>query len=158
VEERCPVCSETGNNERLVFRDSSAAVYHMGNVALPGYLVLAPIRHVTLWKDLEGPESASLERFRALAETFLLQKELIRKVYFLSFGELCPHIHIHCFPRTTSMAGEIPMTVGVDGPRVFDHYRTALKTDTSPPEVISMIETLRREFQDHLLTGKRTGR
>ncbi|MHB1926316.1 MAG: hypothetical protein ACYCRD_03505 [Leptospirillum sp.] len=158
MEERCPVCLETGNNDRLVFRDSSVAVYHMGNVALPGYLVLAPLRHVTLWKDLDGSESASLERFRALAETLLLQKKLIRKVYFLSFGELCPHIHIHCFPRTASMEGEIPATGGVDGPRVFDHYRTALKTDASPPEVSSMIETLRREFQDHLQTGKSAGR
>lgn len=158
MEERCPVCAETGNNDRLIFRDSSAAVYHMGNVALPGYLVLAPLRHVTLWKDLEGPETASLERFRALTETLLLQKGQIRKVYFLSFGELCPHIHIHCFPRTESMAGDIPMASGVDGPRVFDHYRTALKTDTSPPEVSSMIETLRREFQDHLRTRKNPGR
>lgn len=158
MEERCPVCAETGNNDRLIFRDSSAAVYHMGNVALPGYLVLAPLRHVTLWKDLEGPETASLERFRALAETLLLQKGQIRKVYFLSFGELCTHIHIHCFPRTESMAGDNPMATGVDGPKVFDHYRTALKTDTPPPEVASMIETLRREFQDHFRTPKSPGR
>ncbi len=148
--QHCPVCEELEVADRLIARDRVIGVYHMGNIALPGYLVLAPLRHVVRWGDLDRPEKESLERFRVLAESVLLGGDGVRKVYFMSFGEVCPHLHVHCFPRTRWMADDLSEREGVDGPGIFVHYRKALSCSGTPPEVRAMVLSLRKAFQDGL--------
>ena len=145
----CPVCVEMEtreNQDRWIAGDRFCGLYHMENIALPGYLVLAPRRHVVRWMDLKRPEREGIERFRALSEEILLGEEGVRKVYFLSFGEVCPHIHIHCFPRMTGMADDHSDPGGVDGPSVFAHYRKTLACHGTPPEVQAMVRSLRKSF------------
>ncbi len=145
----CPVCAEMENpknQDRWIAGDSECALYQMANIALPGYLVLAPRRHVVRWADLRQSEKESIERFRGLAEEVLLGTERVRKVYFLSFGEICPHLHIHCFPRTTWMADDGTEPGEVDGPAVFVHYRKALACSGTPEEVLAMVRRLRSAF------------
>ena len=142
----CPVCCELESPKRRIARDHVAGVYHMGNIALPGYLVIAPRRHVVRWMDLDREERDSLERFRALAEKVLLETEPVRKVYFLSFGEVCPHLHTHCFPRTRWMAEDRPEGADIDGPGLFVRYRSTLACIRTPPEVTAMVQRLRKAF------------
>lgn len=153
----CPVCAEMGsskNQDRWIAGDSDCGLYQMGNIALPGYLVLAPRRHVVRWTELERSERESLERFRGVVEEMLLGTEVIRKVYFLSFGEVCPHLHIHCFPRTIWMADDHSEAGGVDGAAVFVHYRKALACSGTPEEVLAMVRRLRNAFSERRSSQK----
>lgn len=148
----CAVCSivESEQSDVVIYRNPFLVLYHIPDVDLPGYLVLTTVRHVEDLGSLTGDEVSSMARIQQMAVTFLLQIPDIGKVYLSSFGEVCPHLHFHLFPRTKGMLENTALwTDGqVDGPLIFDHYRKSLRTGEISGSVRLMIQRLRMRFAE----------
>lgn len=80
-----------------------------------GWLVVKPIRHVTLLSDLAGSEAAALGPLLQRTAAALHEVMKPAKVYSVLFAEQegFSHIHFHLIPR----AADLP--VDVRGPAVF---------------------------------------
>lgn len=146
----CPVCDRISapENPLEVYRNPRVALYHMSGIDLPGYLVLAPVRHVEHAGELDDSDLSELARVQARAVRFILGIPGVRKVYACSFGEAVPHLHIHLFPRTDAMIEDPDcLTDGTpDGPRIFDRWRRALAVPAETDEVLNQITRLREHF------------
>lgn len=143
----CIICDRLSSpdNPLLVLRTPSAVLYHMLGVDLPGYLVLAPARHVEHIGALDDAELGDFARIQARAVRAILSVPDVRKVYALSFGEALPHLHIHLFPRSQAMIGnpELAADGFPDGPRLFNHWRRQLSVPAEPDAVMSLVGRFR---------------
>jgi diadenosine tetraphosphate (Ap4A) HIT family hydrolase len=143
----CVICDRfsSPDNPLLVLRTPNAVLYHMPGVDLPGYLVLAPARHVEHIGALDDAELGDLARIQARAVRAILSVPGVRKVYALSFGEALPHLHIHLFPRTQAMIGDPEFATDgfPDGPRLFNHWRRQLAVPAEPDAVMDLVVTFR---------------
>ncbi|MHB1285494.1 MAG: HIT family protein [Leptospirales bacterium] len=145
----CFVCRMAAGNEQpdlMVFRDELVSLYHMPEVDLPGYLVLATVRHLEGLDGLTERETDSIGRVQQKAARAIQALPDVRKVYLSSFGEVCPHLHFHLFPRTDWMLEDASSwTDGeIDGPRIFDLYRKKLKTVGTPERVFEAVREFRK--------------
>ena len=131
-----------------VLRAQKIALTHMPGIDLPGYLVVAPVRHVEHAGLLEDSEREELARIQSLAVQTILALPGVRKVYILSFGEAVPHLHLHLFPRTDAMLSAPEcLTDGIpDGPKLFDFWRKKLAVPDVPDAVSSLIPKLKEAF------------
>ena len=131
-----------------VLRAQKIALTHMPGIDLPGYLVVAPVRHVEHAGLLEDSEREELARIQSLAVQTILGLPGVRKVYILSFGEAVPHLHLHLFPRTDAMLSAPEcLTDGIpDGPKLFDFWRKKLAVSDVPDAVSSLIPKLKEAF------------
>ena len=131
-----------------VLRAQKIALTHMPGIDLPGYLVVAPVRHVEHAGLLEDSEREELARIQSLAVQTILGLPGVRKVYILSFGEAVPHLHLHLFPRTDAMLSALEcLTDGIpDGPKLFDFWRKKLAVSDVPDAVSSLIPKLKEAF------------
>lgn len=151
----CFVCRMVAGNEHpdlVVFTDDFVSLYHMPDVDLPGYLVLAPVRHLEGMEGLAERELDAMGRSQQKAVRAIQALPDVRKVYLSSFGEVCPHFHVHLFPRTDMMLEDASSRTNgeIDGPRIFDLYRKKLKTVGTPERIFEIVRGLR-----HTLTGER---
>lgn len=146
----CPVCDRIASPENplVVYQNPRVALYHMSGIDLPGYLVLAPVRHVEHAGELDDPDLSELARVQARAVRFILGIPGVRKVYGLSFGEVVPHLHIHLFPRTDAMLEDPDgFTDGYpDGPRIFDVWRKRLAVPSDTERVLNLVARFRGFF------------
>lgn len=154
----CPVCDRISSpgNPLAVYQNPRVALYHMSGIDLPGYLVLAPVRHVEHAGELDDPELSEFARVQARAVRVILGIPGVRKVYACSFGEVVPHLHIHLFPRTDAMLEDPDgFTDGYpDGPRIFDRWRRALAVPAETDEVLSQVTRLREHFMSLSLQAR----
>ena len=153
VSKSCSVCRRVKDEEEsglVVYRSPHVVLYHMPEVDLPGYLVLATVRHEESLGSLTDEEIVAMARVEQHAVKALLALPHVRKVYLASFGEVCAHPHFHLFPRTDEMLEAISSwTDGeIDGPRIFDTFRKALKTAGTPGPVFEIVQRLRGLFAE----------
>jgi len=88
----------------VIYEDEDWVVDHsISPVALKGWLIIKPRRHVEDFGDLSPEESARfgpLSRSAAAAVRDALGAE---RVYVCSFGEEWRHVHVHVVPRYPGM-------------------------------------------------------
>ena len=144
----CSLCERIKRSEdpMAIRRTPHSLLYHMPGIDLPGYLVIAPLRHVEHAGMLGEDELFDLARLQALATREILEISGVQRVYTLSFGEVLPHLHIHLFPRTEAMLDDPgSLHEGVaDGPKLFDRWRKRLAVSSLPPSVTELIVRMRR--------------
>jgi diadenosine tetraphosphate (Ap4A) HIT family hydrolase len=86
--------------QRVVVTDHWRAT-HAFNTSLPGWLVVAPRRHVLSLADLEPDEAATLGPLLAVLTRALQQTTGCLKTYVMLFAEAegYEHLHFHVVPR-----------------------------------------------------------
>lgn len=122
-------CFSCHNNERLgslpprelVAADDHWRVAHAFDSALPGWLILAPRRHVTSIADLTDAEAASLGTWQVRLSRALHVVTGCSKTYVVQFAEKegFAHVHFHVVPRMPDLPADRR------GPRVFAYLGAA---------------------------------
>ncbi len=121
--------------------------------AIPGYLIVSPLREAMSLGQLDAEALRSLGPTLALATAAV--EEVIKpvKIYCAQFGEGDGTLHFHVFPRTT----EITLAYRADrpgqgrlirGPVLLDWARERYRTTGPSQGVTEAIEGLRRAFAD----------
>lgn len=98
----CPICQLAAEKEiisSIVYRDQKVLLWQNMEVNLPGYFIITPIRHVTLYHQLTAAEAEQLFKITKHVTAILYEKYGAEKIYQCCFGELVPHLHFHLFPR-----------------------------------------------------------
>lgn len=98
----CPICQFVTEKEKIssiICRDQKVLLWQNMEVNLPGYFIVAPIRHVTFYHQLTDTEAERLFKVIKRVTAILHERYNAEKVYQCSFGELVPHLHFHLFPR-----------------------------------------------------------
>ena len=95
----CQLASEKGKTASLVYRNHQVLLWQNMEVNLPGYFIIAPIRHITLYHELTEIEAQQLCQVTKQVTAILHEKYGAEKIYQCCFGELVPHLHFHLFPR-----------------------------------------------------------
>ncbi len=73
---------------------------------VPGWLVVAPRRHVEQWDELDARELAELGPLVSRVATALRACTPTAKVYVSVFAEMLPHFHVHVVARPPELAAE----------------------------------------------------
>lgn len=81
--------------------------------AVPGWMILAPARHVEQWDDLSAEELAEIGTLIKNVAAALRQETEAEKVYVNVFAEVLAHLHVHVIARTADVPPE------VRGPKIF---------------------------------------
>jgi diadenosine tetraphosphate (Ap4A) HIT family hydrolase len=102
----CYACrhSETaveGSSPEAIHVEEGWRVAHAFNSALPGWLVLVPLRHVTAVEDLTAAEAAAMGALLRRCGLALREVTGCQKTYFMFFAEAegFSHLHVHVVPR-----------------------------------------------------------
>jgi diadenosine tetraphosphate (Ap4A) HIT family hydrolase len=76
--------------------------------ALPGWLIVTPLRHVTTLADLSGEEAAALGPLLADASAALTEVVGCNRTYVVLFAEQkgFGHVHFHVVPRMADLPPE----------------------------------------------------
>lgn len=73
---------------------------------VPGWMVVAPVRHVEQWDELHARELAELGPLVARVAAALRAETATAKVYVNVFSEVLPHLHVHVIARPPDLAPE----------------------------------------------------
>ncbi|MEV8514770.1 HIT family protein [Dactylosporangium sp. NPDC051484] len=81
--------------------DEHWRVAHAFDTALPGWLILLPLRHVTAIADLTDAEAGALGAWQARLSRALRDVTGCEKTYVVQFAEKegFAHVHFHLVPR-----------------------------------------------------------
>ena len=98
-----------------IAHDEHWRVVHAHDVALPGWLVLLPRRHVTAIAELTDAEAAALGAWQVRISRALHAVTGCEKTYIAQFSEAegYSHVHFHIVPRPVNLSAELT------GPRIF---------------------------------------
>lgn len=90
---------------------------HAFNTTLPGWLVIAPLRHVEAFTELSREACAELGELIHDLSTALVEVTGCVKTYVMQFSEAegFSHLHVHLVPRIPDQPAE------QTGPRIFGH-------------------------------------
>ena len=83
------------------------------DAAVPGWIVVAPVRHVEQWDELSPRELAEIGPLLAKVTAALRAETGAEKIYVSVFAEVLAHLHVHVIARTK----DVP--VESRGPRIF---------------------------------------
>jgi diadenosine tetraphosphate (Ap4A) HIT family hydrolase len=87
-----------------IYEDETWVVDHsISPVALRGWLIVKPRRHVENFGDLTDAEAARLGPISRSAAAAVQNALGAERVYVCSFGEEWRHVHIHVVPRYPGM-------------------------------------------------------
>ena len=132
----CFACWNTAQGDALpprerVFLDEHWRVAHSYSVALPGWLVVLPIRHIESVAELSPEEAAGLGGLLRGLSVALVEVTGAVKTYVMQFGEAegHRHLHFHVVPRDAHMPQERR------GPRVFSYLLPADGAAVPPAEM-----------------------
>ncbi len=134
----------------IIHRDNRVLLCHNLDINIPGYVILSPLKHVTIWEQLDLQELNKLTAILHLTLQNLKQILLVDKIYICNFGEQTEHIHFHLFPRYDWMLNiKDAYTEGkFDGAKLFSYMRNKYKTSTdqvsSNKKVIEVVDNLRK--------------
>ncbi|MDL4815612.1 HIT family protein [Actinomadura opuntiae] len=116
----CLVCDHNASMDSLPPREVVAfdehwRVAHAFGTATPGWLVLAPRRHVTAIAELTDAEAAALGPWQVRLSRAVHAVTGCRKTYLAQFAETegFAHVHFHLVPRMADLPTDLR------GPRVF---------------------------------------
>ena len=116
----CYTCARTAAGSQAapferIAADEHWRLAHAFNSALPGWLVLVPLRHVTSLADLTAAEAGSLGGWQVRASRALVSVTGCQKTYLAQFAEAegFAHVHFHIVPRPPDLPEELR------GPRIF---------------------------------------
>lgn len=100
---------------KLIGADGSWRVAHASGTALPGWLVLVPLRHVTSLSELTDAEARGLGIWQVRASRALHEVTGCAKTYLGQFAEArgFHHVHLHLMPRQPDLAPDLL------GPKIF---------------------------------------
>jgi diadenosine tetraphosphate (Ap4A) HIT family hydrolase len=73
---------------------------------VPGWMIVAPARHVEQWDELDARELAELGPLVARVAVALRAETATAKVYVSVFAEVLPHLHVHVVARPPDLAPE----------------------------------------------------
>lgn len=125
MKKTCSLCN-FNNISSLIYADEFVLLYQNMDVDLPGYLIIAPKRHVETYHELTHDEANALFQLTARVTKILETDYHAKKIYHCCFSELTPHLHFHLFPRYDGMeklAG-VQNEKCIDGPALFTYVRT----------------------------------
>lgn len=118
----CVVCRTTASVEAQPVReriwwDGRWRAAHAFRCALPGWVVVAPARHVLSLAELSPDEAAALGPLLAAVSRAVMDVTGCVRTYAALFAEAegFEHLHVHVVPRH----GDLPDDLR--GPRVFDY-------------------------------------
>src|SRR5258706_12068809 len=118
----CVVCRNTATIEAQPVReriwwDGRWRMAHAFHCGLPGWVVVAPARHVVSLAELSPDEAAALGPLLTAVSRAVIDVTGCAKVYLALFAEAegFEHLHIHVVPRHSDL------TADLRGPRVFDY-------------------------------------
>lgn len=115
----CFSCRNTADpaapDRERVWRTEHWRVAHATDAALPGWLVLLPVEHVTSLDQLAPEAAAELGGLlRALTEALIRVTGCVKTyVMLLAEAEGFSHLHFHVVPRVADLPDELR------GPRIF---------------------------------------
>jgi diadenosine tetraphosphate (Ap4A) HIT family hydrolase len=146
MEDACYSCRRTALSERppreWIVERQGWRVAHAINCALPGWLVVLPLRHVEALSELTVEETAAigpllvdasraLERVTACAKTYVM---------LLAEAEGFHHLHFHVVPRMDGWPHELR------GAGVFDFLRRDPSQQLSDQAMDALALRLRAAF------------
>jgi diadenosine tetraphosphate (Ap4A) HIT family hydrolase len=118
----CVVCRNTATVEaqpvrERVWWDGSWRIAHAFRCALPGWVVVAPARHILSLAELSPEEAAALGPLLTAVSRAMIDVTGCVKVYLGLFSEAegFHHLHIHVVPRHTHLPDDLR------GPSVFGY-------------------------------------
>ncbi len=134
----------------VIYRDGLVVVHHCVDVAVPGYLIVSPLRHVEGFGDLTDGEIVRLGAVAKKAVDILKKVEGVERVYIASLGEETNHFHLHIFPRYDWMPVCHPEAKNargqLDGAKLLsicrEEYR-ATRAAMNQPEILELVAQLR---------------
>jgi diadenosine tetraphosphate (Ap4A) HIT family hydrolase/TM2 domain-containing membrane protein YozV len=106
---------------------------------VPGWLVVAPLRHVEQWDALDPAELRALGPLVARVSSALRAETPTAKVYVSVFAEVLPHFHVHVVARPPDLPAE------ERGARLF-------QSEGRAPE--AEVQALARRVYAHLGSGE----
>ena len=117
-EASCPECRATSPGASVrgapSLRIASFTVHpKLESPAVPGWLVVAPARHVEQWDALDARELRELAPLVARVSAALRAETPTAKVYVSVFAEVLPHFHLHVVARPPELPPD------ERGPRLF---------------------------------------
>ena len=118
----CYACEQSGPDaplrERFV-RESGWRVAHDFNSSLPGWLIVAPLRHVHSLDELTAEEAIALGDLLRKASIALKSVTGCEKTYVMLFAEAegFAHLHVHVVPRMADQSDDRR------GPAVFGYLK-----------------------------------
>ena len=83
------------------------------DAAVPGWMIIAPVRHVEQWDDLSPREQKELGELIGIVSGALRAATDAEKIYVNVFAEVVAHLHVHVIARTRDVPAEMR------GPRIF---------------------------------------
>jgi histidine triad (HIT) family protein len=84
----------------VIYEDENWLVDHsISPVALKGWLIVKPKRHVEAFGDLTPGEAAAFGPIARSAAAAVQEALGAERVYVCSFGEEWRHVHVHIVPR-----------------------------------------------------------
>lgn len=95
----CPECRHLASGTDVVRRGPLAVHARLGTGAVPGWLVIAPLRHVEQLDQLDAGEQAALGPLLAEAAAALRGVSGAPKIYSALFAEQLAHLHVHVVAR-----------------------------------------------------------
>ncbi|QFG21513.1 HIT family protein [Actinomadura sp. WMMB 499] len=143
----CLICDHNAQRFTLPPREHVASddhwrVAHAFGTGTPGWLVLAPLRHVTAIAELTRAEAELLGSWQVRLSRALPAVTGCAKTYIAQFAEAegFAHVHFHVIPRMPDQPEERR------GPRVFDGLGRPEEDDLSPTHRDELAVRLRREL------------
>ncbi|MEV5824449.1 HIT family protein [Spirillospora sp. NPDC052242] len=143
----CLTCNNTAQRFALPPREHVASddhwrVAHAFGTGTPGWLVLAPLRHVTAIADLTDAEAALLGTWQVRLSRALHAVTGCAKTYVAQFAEAegHAHVHFHVIPRMPDHPDELR------GPRVFGRLGRPDADDLTPAHRDELAVRIRREL------------
>lgn len=104
----CPECLALADPATdVVLRTDRFAVHPViGGGAVPGWLVVAPLRHVEAIDRLDAGEQAELGPLLSRVGAALRAATPTEKLYVNVFAEVVPHLHVHVIARPPSLPAD----------------------------------------------------
>jgi diadenosine tetraphosphate (Ap4A) HIT family hydrolase len=144
----CLSCAQNTRIDELPVRDRIAVdpdwrVGHAFGVALAGWLVLVPRRHVTAIADLTDAEAAALGSWQVRLSRALHAVCGCVKTYLVQFAESAgfEHVHFHVVPRGPDLAAHLR------GPRILNLLGQPEPERVSEAEMDAVAAALSRHLQ-----------
>ena len=104
----CPECRALADPATDVLLRTTRYAVHpvVGGGAVPGWLVVAPLRHVEAIDRLDPGEQVELGPLLARVGAALRAATPAEKLYVNVFAEVVPHLHVHLIARPPELAPE----------------------------------------------------
>lgn len=109
----CPECERIARGAELVRRGPFVVHGKWETPSVPGWMIVAPARHVEQIDLLHAEEVAGLTPLLVEVAAALRLATPCEKVYVSVFAEVLPHLHVHVIARAPGAP------LDVRGPKVF---------------------------------------